>query len=68
MRLLRTLALATGYLLPPLFAPLTPEGTLQAFGARKQTIQTRDVAASSPSGRLFDIYGKVQYFAGTNAW
>ena len=28
----------------------------------------RGVSASSPSGRIFDIDGKVQHFAGTNAW
>jgi hypothetical protein len=61
-------ALATGFLLPYVFAALISEGALQAVEARTQTIQTRDIIASSPSSRLFDIYSKVQYFAGTNAW
>ena len=68
MRLLRTVALATGLLVPYVSVALIPEGALQATGARAQPAQKRDVTASSPSGRLFNIDGKVQYFAGTNAW
>lgn len=67
MRLLHMVALTTG-LLPYISAALIPEGALQTTGPRAQSVQKRDVAASCPSGRLFDIDGKVQYFAGTNAW
>jgi hypothetical protein len=67
MILLPTVALVTGLLVPYVSAALIPGGALQAAVAKPQSVQKRGVTASSLSGRLFDIEGKVQYFAGTNA-
>ena len=68
MRLLQVVALATGFFLTYTSAISIPKDALQKIETRNQPIQKRVVTASSPSGRLFDIDGKVQYFAGTNAW
>lgn len=68
MRLLATMALAVGLFLPYVSAASIPEAVLRAVGDRAKLVERRGLAPSFPSGRLFDIEGRVQYFAGTNAW
>ena len=68
MHLLQTVAVATSLLLPYVSSASISGSALQAIGARAQPVENRGVTASCPSGRLLDIEGKVQYFAGTNAW
>ena len=68
MRLLRTVTLATSFLSPYASAAIILDGALQALEAVAKPVLKRGVSASSPSGRIFDIDGKVQHFAGTNAW
>src|SRR2546421_10425804 len=68
MCLLRTVTLATSFLSPYASVAITLGGALQALEAVAEPVLNRGVPASSPSGRIFNIDGKVQHFAGTNAW
>jgi len=68
MRLQPIVAFATALLSPAVFGSAIPGDALQAIGRSSRSVLQRDENFSSPSGRLFDIDGAVQYFAGTNAW
>lgn len=68
MRLLQTVACATALLTPLSYAASIPSTAHQAFHERSTSIQERGEMFSSAKGRTFDIDGKIQYFAGTNAW
>jgi len=68
MRLLSSLAYATALLVTNVSTAAVPSDALRETAIASSTLQSRASNFSSPSGRLFNIDGKVQYFAGTNAW
>jgi mannan endo-1,4-beta-mannosidase len=60
-------ALTTSFLFSYASAAIIPDGALQALEAGAKPMLKRGVSAS-PLGRVFEIDGKVQHFAATNAW
>ena len=60
MHLLRTVTLATSFLSLYASAAIILDGALQALEVVAKPALKRGVSASSPSGRIFDIDGKVQ--------